>query len=45
MDTKCVYLYQYKTVSTARRTAENRCYVKTITNDVSFFTYYVSFFT
>ena len=33
------------TVFTARRTAENRCYVKKFTNDVSFFTYYVSFFT
>ena len=28
-----------------RRTAENGCYVKKFTNDVSFFTYYVRFFT
>ena len=27
------------------RAVENRCYVKKITNDVSFFTYYVRFFT
>ena len=33
------------TVFTARRTAENRCYVKKFTNDVSFFTYDVIFFT
>ena len=45
MDTKCVYLYQYKTVFTARRPAENRCYVKKFTNDVIFFTYDVIFFT
>ena len=32
-------------VFTARRTAENRCYVKKFTNDVSFFTNDVSFFT
>ena len=30
---------------TARRPAENRCYVKKFTNDVIFFTYYVTFFT
>ena len=45
MDTKCVYLYQYKTVSPARRPAENRCYVKNFTYDVIFFTYDVIFFT
>ena len=32
-------------VFTARRPAENRCYVKNFTNDVIFFTYYVIFFT
>ena len=52
MDTKCVYLYQYKTffpgphpAFTARRPAENRCYVKKFTYDVIFFTYDVIFFT